>query len=167
MNLLKNGLLMRKTGDRRRTELTETFAFLCRFSAEFITRSRGNTLGRDPLALINDDARAEQFRHLRHRFLHVGAFAPRMLMQAVIAHHVVMLTHDHAGAYRSRSLTNSGIYGARDFTLIYQLDHFLAEVATSQYAMCISTRSLLVESTSVPSPDSVAPPLRTLCFKYR
>ena len=129
--------------------------------------ARGNTLGRDPLALINDDARTEQFRHLRHRFLHVGAFAPRMLMQAVIAHHVVMLTHDHAGAYRSRSLTNSGIYGARDFTLIYQLDRFLAEVATSQYAMCISTRSLLVESTSVPSPDSVAPPLRTLCFKYR
>src|SRR5215217_3426606 len=29
MNLLRNGLLMRKTGDRRRTELTETFAFLC------------------------------------------------------------------------------------------------------------------------------------------
>jgi hypothetical protein len=127
--------------------------------------ARCNTLGREPLALINDDARTEQFCHLRHRFLHVGAFAPRMPMQAVIAHHVVMLTHDHAGAYRS--LTNSGIYGARDFTLIYQLDRFLAEVATSQYAMCISTRSLLVESTSVPSPDSVAPPLRTLCFKYR
>jgi hypothetical protein len=40
MNLLRNGLLMRKTGDRRRTELTEIFAFICRFSAEFITRSR-------------------------------------------------------------------------------------------------------------------------------
>jgi hypothetical protein len=40
MNLLRNGLLMRKTGDRRRTELTETFAFLCGFPAEFITRSR-------------------------------------------------------------------------------------------------------------------------------
>jgi hypothetical protein len=40
MNLLRNGLLMRKTGDRRRTELTETFAFLCGFSAEFITRSK-------------------------------------------------------------------------------------------------------------------------------
>src|SRR5215213_10010428 len=40
MNLLRNGLLMRKTGDRRRTELTETFAFLCGFPAEFITRSK-------------------------------------------------------------------------------------------------------------------------------
>jgi hypothetical protein len=40
MNLLRNGLLMRKTEDRRRTELTKTFAFLCGFSAEFITRSR-------------------------------------------------------------------------------------------------------------------------------
>jgi hypothetical protein len=40
MNLLRNGLLMRKTGDRRRTELTETFAFLCGFSAEFITCSK-------------------------------------------------------------------------------------------------------------------------------
>jgi hypothetical protein len=38
--LLRNGLLMRKTGDRRRTELTEIFAFLCGFPAEFITRSR-------------------------------------------------------------------------------------------------------------------------------
>jgi hypothetical protein len=41
MNLLRNGLLMRKTGDRRRTELTEKFAFLCGLSAEFITRSKG------------------------------------------------------------------------------------------------------------------------------
>jgi hypothetical protein len=40
MNLLRNGLLMRKTGSRRRPELTETFAFLCGFPAEFITRSR-------------------------------------------------------------------------------------------------------------------------------
>ena len=40
MNLLRNGLLMRKTEDRRRTELTETFAFQCGCSAEFITRSR-------------------------------------------------------------------------------------------------------------------------------
>jgi len=40
MNLLRNSLLMRKTGDRRRTELTDKFAFLCGFSAEFITRSR-------------------------------------------------------------------------------------------------------------------------------
>jgi hypothetical protein len=39
MNLLRNSLLMRKTGDRRRTELTEIFAFLCGFPAEFITRS--------------------------------------------------------------------------------------------------------------------------------
>jgi len=31
MNLLRNGLLMRKTGDRRRTDLTEKFAFLCGF----------------------------------------------------------------------------------------------------------------------------------------
>src|SRR5918995_2347158 len=40
MNLLRNGLLMRKTGGQRRTELTETFAFLCGFPAEFITRSK-------------------------------------------------------------------------------------------------------------------------------
>ena len=40
MNLLRNGLLMRKTGDRLRTELTEIFAFLCGSPAEFITRSR-------------------------------------------------------------------------------------------------------------------------------
>jgi hypothetical protein len=40
MNLLRNSLLMRKTGDRRRTELTEIFAFLCGFPAEFITRSK-------------------------------------------------------------------------------------------------------------------------------
>jgi hypothetical protein len=40
MNLLRNGLLMRKTGDRRRPELTETFAFLCGIPAEFITRSK-------------------------------------------------------------------------------------------------------------------------------
>ncbi len=39
MNLLRNGLLMRKTGDRQRTELTEEFASQCGFSAEFITRS--------------------------------------------------------------------------------------------------------------------------------
>jgi hypothetical protein len=45
MNLLRNSLLMRKTGDRRRTELTEIFAFLCGFPAEFITRSRA-ALGR-------------------------------------------------------------------------------------------------------------------------
>ena len=40
MNLLRNGLLMRKTGDRRRIELTEESAFQCGFSAEFITPSR-------------------------------------------------------------------------------------------------------------------------------
>jgi hypothetical protein len=39
MNLLRNGLLMRNTGYRRRIELTEEFAFQCGFSAEFITRS--------------------------------------------------------------------------------------------------------------------------------
>src|SRR5215207_629803 len=39
MNLLRNGLLMRKTGDRRRTELAEESASQCGFSAEFITRS--------------------------------------------------------------------------------------------------------------------------------
>jgi hypothetical protein len=39
MNMLRNGLLVRQTEDRRRTELTETFAFLCGFPAEFITRS--------------------------------------------------------------------------------------------------------------------------------
>ena len=42
MNLLRNSLLMRKPEDRRRTELTETFAFLCGFPAEFITRSKAN-----------------------------------------------------------------------------------------------------------------------------
>ena len=48
MNLLRNGLLMQKTGDRRKTELTETFAFLCGFPAEFITRSSNlETVGRD------------------------------------------------------------------------------------------------------------------------
>jgi hypothetical protein len=40
MNLLRNDLLMRKTGDRRRTELTEESASQCGFSAEFITPSR-------------------------------------------------------------------------------------------------------------------------------
>jgi hypothetical protein len=40
MNLLSNGLLMRKTGSRRRTELAEGSASQCGFSAEFITRSR-------------------------------------------------------------------------------------------------------------------------------
>jgi hypothetical protein len=40
MNSIRNGLGMRETGDRRRTELTEIFAFLCGLSAEFITRSR-------------------------------------------------------------------------------------------------------------------------------
>jgi hypothetical protein len=40
MNLLKNDLLMRKTGDRRRTELTEESASQCDLSAEFITPSR-------------------------------------------------------------------------------------------------------------------------------
>src|SRR5215207_11337933 len=44
MNLLRNGLLMRKTGDRRRTELTEESASQCGFSAEFITRSRNRHL---------------------------------------------------------------------------------------------------------------------------
>jgi len=39
MNLLKNDLLMRKTGDRRRTELTEESASQCGLSAEFITPS--------------------------------------------------------------------------------------------------------------------------------
>src|SRR5215216_3851150 len=39
MNLLRNGLLMRKTGDRRRTDLTEESASQCGFSAEFITSS--------------------------------------------------------------------------------------------------------------------------------
>ena len=40
MNLLRNGLLMRKTGDRGRTELTEESASQSGFSAEFVTRSR-------------------------------------------------------------------------------------------------------------------------------
>jgi hypothetical protein len=43
MNLLRNGLLMRKTGDQRRTEPTEESAFRCGFSAEFITRSSGES----------------------------------------------------------------------------------------------------------------------------
>ena len=40
MNLLRNGLLMRKTGDRRRSDMSEKYAFVCGFSAEFITLSR-------------------------------------------------------------------------------------------------------------------------------
>src|SRR5215211_135669 len=53
MNLLRNSLLMRKTVDRRRTELTEIFAFLCGFPAEFITRSSHlPTLG-DPGFLLS------------------------------------------------------------------------------------------------------------------
>jgi hypothetical protein len=40
MNLLRNGLLMRKNWDQRRTELTEESASQCGFSTEFITRSR-------------------------------------------------------------------------------------------------------------------------------
>ena len=39
MNLLRNGLLMRKTGYRRRIKLTEESASQCGFSAEFITPS--------------------------------------------------------------------------------------------------------------------------------
>jgi hypothetical protein len=39
MNLLRNGLLMRKTGDLQRTKLTEESASQCGFSAEFITPS--------------------------------------------------------------------------------------------------------------------------------
>jgi hypothetical protein len=39
MNLLRNGLLMRKTGDRRRSDMSEKYAFVCGFSAEFITLS--------------------------------------------------------------------------------------------------------------------------------
>jgi len=42
MNLLRNSLPMRKTRDRRKTELTEKPAFLCGFSVEFITRSKLN-----------------------------------------------------------------------------------------------------------------------------
>jgi len=40
MNLLRNGLLMRKTGDRRRSDMSEKYAFVCSFSAEFITLSK-------------------------------------------------------------------------------------------------------------------------------
>ena len=42
MNLLRDGLLMRTTADRRRTELTEGSVSQCGFSAEFIPRSRKN-----------------------------------------------------------------------------------------------------------------------------
>ena len=42
--MLRNGLLMRKTGDRRRTELTEESASQCGLSAEFITPSSPNIL---------------------------------------------------------------------------------------------------------------------------
>jgi hypothetical protein len=45
MNLLRNSLLMRKTGDRLRTELTEESAAQYGFSAEFITRSRERCSG--------------------------------------------------------------------------------------------------------------------------
>ena len=47
MNLLKNDLLMRKTGDRRRTELTEESASQCGFSAKFITPSSQNSSEKD------------------------------------------------------------------------------------------------------------------------
>jgi hypothetical protein len=50
MNLLRNGLLMPKTGDRWRTELTEKFAFLYGFSAEFISRSKPDALDAEVLA---------------------------------------------------------------------------------------------------------------------
>ena len=40
MSLHRDGLLMRTTGDRRRTELIEESSSLCGFSAEFIIRSR-------------------------------------------------------------------------------------------------------------------------------
>jgi hypothetical protein len=40
MNLLRNGLLMTKTGYRRRTDPTEIFPFLCSLLAEFIMPSR-------------------------------------------------------------------------------------------------------------------------------
>src|SRR5215207_585714 len=53
MNLLRNDLLMRKTGDRRRTELTEESASQCGLSAEFITPSRDVLLpGEDEAVLI-------------------------------------------------------------------------------------------------------------------
>ena len=45
MNLLRNGLLMRKTGDRRRSDMSEKYAFVCSFSAEFITLSRPTQVG--------------------------------------------------------------------------------------------------------------------------
>jgi hypothetical protein len=44
MNLLRNGLLMRKTGDRRRSDMSEKYAFVCGFSAEFITLSRARSV---------------------------------------------------------------------------------------------------------------------------
>ena len=44
MNLPRNGLLVRKTGGRRRTELTEESSSQCGFSAEFITRSSDRML---------------------------------------------------------------------------------------------------------------------------
>jgi hypothetical protein len=125
-----------------------------------------NALGGEPLALTNADVLTEQLRHLPLLVPSCRRLAPRTLMRAVIACHVVTLTQDHTGAYRFRSLSNSGIHGARDFTLTYRLNRFLVEVASSQYAMRISTRSLLIGSTFVP-PNSFAPPLRTLCLKYR
>jgi hypothetical protein len=49
MNLLRNGLLMRKTEPRRRTVLTEKLAFPCGLSAEFITLSRETPNPQRPL----------------------------------------------------------------------------------------------------------------------
>jgi hypothetical protein len=60
MNLLRNGLLMRKTGDRRRTDMTEICAFLRGFSVEFITLSKGGLL-RDT-TLLPARPRFEPFR---------------------------------------------------------------------------------------------------------
>jgi hypothetical protein len=70
MNLLRNGLLMRKTGDRLRTELTEIFAFLCGFPAEFITRSSLGVFGGDcglVLALRLDLAAVHKLQPTLHR----------------------------------------------------------------------------------------------------
>src|SRR5215218_4718869 len=66
MNLLRNGLLMRKTGDRLRTELTEIFAFLCGFPAEFITRSRapGCTLHRLRPSRLAESSKTRRARPL-------------------------------------------------------------------------------------------------------
>jgi hypothetical protein len=66
MNSVRNGLLMRETGDRRRTELTEESASQCGFSAEFITRSKDDP---DPKAVSCYGLYLPEFKETWLRFV--------------------------------------------------------------------------------------------------